>query len=966
MLYYAGHGIEAGGENFLVPVDADLSALDDAGEKLVPVSEVIDKLRRTVRVAIVLLDACRNNPFPPGATLKLSPDAPPQLVTAAGLTVADTRSATPIAPTSDRGGENPDGLGTVIGFAAEPGKPALDGPDGSNSPYAAALLRHIDAMAGVEFGTVMRMVAEEVYLKTGGRQHPWVNESLRSLLYLGEKPPAETGPEGDILRERRQLLLTIASLPDPDRRQVERVARRGDVPMDALFGMLRALGADAPDDPAKLEQLLEAQSEKVRQLMSERNALRSTDPEIVHLSGLAEQAVSEGALETATALLSKAKARVLELQASVERAELDALARRVEFAQVYARSAEANLLASRPLDAATDYAQAFEQVNRRDDRLAWKYKHEQVKALVEHGRFTTDNDALRRALTESEEALRIADYLRDRELRATVRKDMGDTLRLLGERVNGSKELDLAVAAFRDALAARPRDKVPELWADTMQSLGEVLIRIGERSSDPKPLEEAVRMFHSVLEVRTRQAHPDKWATTQQVLGAALLTLGQRDSGTERLEQAAAAFRNALEIRARDKDPIGWSRSQSALGIALVSIGERGEGTARIEEAIAAFRAAIEPVSRERAPYEWATVEANLGAALARLGERTDDTADLEQSVEALQNGLDGFDRRLAPIDWGRTQANLAAAWMRLGELRQDPDSIRQAVAIYDDVLVEQSREKLPVQWASAQANIGMSLIALGKLTRDSNDYAKAADAFLQAMEVNNRTDFPYDWARLNYERGLALEARATIDDDLGILSEAADNFRAALEELSPEINRVIYTGVLRHLGDAELTLAGSAKGIDHARAAVAAYQRSLPVLVGDRFKIDRAFAHKGLANALSLIGQRTNDIGVLVSARTAYLDALETFTRERDEDAWANLRSNLALVMARHGALTRNAHEVISARAILMELWNIARDRDIHDFDDYFGKRIEWIDGLLSPAPRASAPVGPRRSAQP
>ena len=67
IIYYSGHGIEAGGENFLVPVDADVSSLDDAGEKLVPLSKIVAELKATVPVTIVLLDACRNDPFPPGA-----------------------------------------------------------------------------------------------------------------------------------------------------------------------------------------------------------------------------------------------------------------------------------------------------------------------------------------------------------------------------------------------------------------------------------------------------------------------------------------------------------------------------------------------------------------------------------------------------------------------------------------------------------------------------------------------------------------------------------------------------------------------------------------------------------------------------------------------------------------------------------------------------------------------------------
>src|SRR5688572_2319094 len=70
LLYYSGHGIEAGGENWLIPVDADVSSLDDASERLVAISMVIDELKSIVPVTIVLLDACRTNPFPAGALVR--------------------------------------------------------------------------------------------------------------------------------------------------------------------------------------------------------------------------------------------------------------------------------------------------------------------------------------------------------------------------------------------------------------------------------------------------------------------------------------------------------------------------------------------------------------------------------------------------------------------------------------------------------------------------------------------------------------------------------------------------------------------------------------------------------------------------------------------------------------------------------------------------------------------------------
>jgi uncharacterized caspase-like protein len=258
VIYYSGHGIEAGGENYLVPVDADLSALDHAGKALVPLSSVVTALQRTVPVTIVMLDACRSNPFPPGAVVKAEPSEPGVPVGSGGLGAA--RGAVSLTATSSR----PENHGTVIGFAAEPGHVALDGAPGTNSPYAAAILRHLGAMEGAEFGVVMRMVAEEVYLKTGGRQRPWVNESLSRLLYFGTAAPEPEGAEGEILHERRGLLLTIAALPQAGRKQIESIAETGGVPMDALYATLAALGVDRPQDPAELDGLLRAQAGRLK------------------------------------------------------------------------------------------------------------------------------------------------------------------------------------------------------------------------------------------------------------------------------------------------------------------------------------------------------------------------------------------------------------------------------------------------------------------------------------------------------------------------------------------------------------------------------------------------------------------------------------------------------------------------------------------------------------------------------
>jgi len=179
---------------------------------MVALPAVARELKSKVPVTIVLLDACRNDPFPPGTLLKRSPNDEGKPISAGGL--GETRGVVSLKGNTEPKGSVDDSLGQVISFAAEPGKVALDGPVDGNSPYAAAVLRHIDTMGGEEFGTVLRMIGEEVYLKTNGQQRPWVNESLRRLLYFGTPAEAPKGDEGEILRERRQLLLTISTLPD--------------------------------------------------------------------------------------------------------------------------------------------------------------------------------------------------------------------------------------------------------------------------------------------------------------------------------------------------------------------------------------------------------------------------------------------------------------------------------------------------------------------------------------------------------------------------------------------------------------------------------------------------------------------------------------------------------------------------------------------------------------------------------
>lgn len=152
LIYFAGHGIEIDKTNYLIPVNAELKSDRDIDFEAIQLDTVIGSLADTNGVRIVLLDACRNNPF-----------------------VADMQRTT-ATRSIGRGLSRIDPGGVLVGYAARGGTIALDG-EGRNSPYAQAILAHIEE-PGLEIGKLFRRVRDMVLEKTDGFQEPFTYGSL--------------------------------------------------------------------------------------------------------------------------------------------------------------------------------------------------------------------------------------------------------------------------------------------------------------------------------------------------------------------------------------------------------------------------------------------------------------------------------------------------------------------------------------------------------------------------------------------------------------------------------------------------------------------------------------------------------------------------------------------------------------------------------------------------------------------
>ncbi|MGY4628214.1 caspase family protein [Bradyrhizobium sp. USDA 4486] len=185
VVYYAGHGIEVEGSNYLIPVDAKLERDTDVYDEALSLDRVLVAVEPAKQLRLVILDACRDNPF--GKTMK-------RTIATRGI----GRGLAQVEPTSPN---------TLIAYSAKAGFTAQDG-DGANSPFTVALSKHLTT-PGLDVRRAFGFVRDDVLKSTGNKQEPFVYGSLGGddvplvpvkVVAAGPAVPAPN-PQADIRRD---------------------------------------------------------------------------------------------------------------------------------------------------------------------------------------------------------------------------------------------------------------------------------------------------------------------------------------------------------------------------------------------------------------------------------------------------------------------------------------------------------------------------------------------------------------------------------------------------------------------------------------------------------------------------------------------------------------------------------------------------------------------------------------------
>ncbi len=164
VFYYAGHGVQIGGANYLIPVDAAFKDVYDLPFEAVSLTTIVNVLGARARTQIVILDSCRSNPF------------------AGALVLADI-TGTPSAP-QDGFNVLTAPVNSLLAFSTSPGANAYDGT-GPNSPFTAALVEEARGTPEEAVGTLLEEVRRQVYARTEGRQVPWESSTLVQSVSFG-------------------------------------------------------------------------------------------------------------------------------------------------------------------------------------------------------------------------------------------------------------------------------------------------------------------------------------------------------------------------------------------------------------------------------------------------------------------------------------------------------------------------------------------------------------------------------------------------------------------------------------------------------------------------------------------------------------------------------------------------------------------------------------------------------------
>jgi uncharacterized caspase-like protein len=767
LVFFAGHGVEVLGENRLLPVDADTSSLDALKQTSLPLVEVTETVKAIAPIAIVLLDACRNDPF--------------------GSTNAQGRGANSLLPKMVTDSVKP-GLGRVgpaenvlVAFAAAPGKTAADG-DAANSPFTAALANHLGS-EGLQVGSALKLVQQDVYDRSRGKQLPFIEDGLPELFFAAATV--------EVLPERERLLLAMAGISSGLREEVESIAAQRNMPLAPLYAALIGVGAGDLSADERFKRLTEAADAFVSQ-RDELRTLSAEDPDVARLRVEAEEQLALGAYQSARMLIDQAIRLDLEAARTLESraAERDFSAAATHFI-----NGGMALSALRYTDAVTDYEAAAGIYERYagnellDDHL--KRYLLSLEALgnihLTLGRLAEAKVAFMRQVEVSEAASKMTSGQAESSLISSLTK-MGDVSIAEGNADDGIQYYNKSAALIDALLQEAPND------AEWLRAGSVLHNRIGDAAFAHGDLSAAEKAYRSALTMRQPMASNSTAssdalfavAVSHSKIGEVLL---QADSPTGALDSLDSALEIVSDLLSHTPNNAEWLRAQSVvfekIGRAKYRLNDPSGTTQAYDAALAVANSLLEQAPDNTTwQRDVAVINARLAEAHGAMGAVSQALIYIEKSVE-ISSQLTALDP-----DNAQWQSDLEQGYRRLVQLGNIAGQIGDAQAMIlaytsSHQVLERLVSKNSGGWRKdlhiSHGRIGDALLSAGDVRGALVSYQASIHVLLDrlASDENN--------SELNWDLFVAHVRLANVATDQVEILTAALGFADQIVEPTPD-----------------------------------------------------------------------------------------------------------------------------------------------------------------------------------
>jgi uncharacterized caspase-like protein len=693
VFYYAGHGMQHQGVNYLMPVDANLQSA--AGlRRLTKFNDIVADVKRARTLRIMILDACRDNPL-----LDVLEGAPAPAASRSARGVGLAKLSTRTAGGSDPAAAAPANGGDIIIYAAEAGRTAADGT-GRNSPFSSAFVRNVET-EGQEVVALVRRVALSVQQETGGEQRPELSLAVPFEFYFKPGPPQPPPTVQQLLPNAKpheigaiesQTDAIVGAASEQDRAQIRRE-------LMALVSEMVSRSGLKPDQLATELPNAFARLAKMRKEIEEFRRLMENEPGIAPFVEIAAAAVASGRkpdLQAADQALAQAQSRYDEAIRARTEALDQARGKRAALSEQRGNIAETDY---RSKEAAEFYLAAAKDTPTADLENAARRYALAGGALFVHGQNFFANDQLREAIRILEsEALRRYEQIvptSDEHKRlvsaytAIVLANIADAQTSLGGRLpgyDGAKMMVDARGTYRKALDRIKIEEFPDLAMDVLNRRSQRDLEFGRRIAKDRGrghFAEAVKTMRLILSIQDgKPAYKDELGRTRNNLANAMKELSKRTDGEEGdklVDEAVGLFQQSVAALEQLPNHTNVLIARSNVAHSLTLRAERKPGLAGAQDINAAldmYQKIGRELDKDKSPRLWAAVKQNEAELLRLIGQRQTDPAKalqaLKASFELYQKVLTVISKETAPNHWALLCAEMGhtivAALPLLGE----------------------------------------------------------------------------------------------------------------------------------------------------------------------------------------------------------------------------------------------------------------------------------------------------------